>query len=427
MYDRRVHDTILKNTFIRTMKGFQYATHGKYAYDAYNSFTENNMAPINKRRRNSGISQPLSNRRLSIDQDMFPSQGMSNVDVEYGRARGHARKLKPCRPKVKVSKKFKAKVDVAVAQHAAVGTSTVYLMGNIATNISQDLQTPSQQIYYGGPAAAITTTSGAHPAIQNAFSFFTQGAVLHAASVLFNGKINDVYESNTANNFDTENLVLEVPYMSVQIILHNNTMVEQELDFYECVSKGSTNTQAMDDWVAMLPNANENLSGSTQFWYGAHPGQISSFGTKWSYKKITFNLHPGQTCKHFIKQGPLCYKYKNYLNVSTNWNYPKGVGMSCFWISRQPKLLPNVTGVSAHNAKPITLANYPFVSVETISKYVIEAPELCDDAQKFDKYVMNSYVAVGNTFPQEQLGATADVIKEVYAKGPQAGLITVAT
>jgi hypothetical protein len=350
--------------------------------------------------------------------------------VQYA-ARGHSRgypKLKPCRPKVKISRKFKAKVDKAIAAHVATGTSTVYIMGNLLMNFSQNLQQASNNLYYGTTPSLITSTSAGTPTVSNPFEWFSQGGVLHAASVLFNSKPNDVCETITTLNLNDENLVIEIKYMSVSMTLHNTSQVTQELDFYQCIPKMSNSTVAVTDWTNSFTNANENLSAVNSAWYGVTPGMSSSFSKKWTYKKKTFLLKPGAKATHFVKCGPLCYKYANFQNVSTNWNYPKGVGMSCFFISKQPQILPNTAGHSAHNAHTTTINTTGFAAVtcELKSTYVIEAPELCEDTQKFDKFAYNAYVNNGAVvYAQTQVGATGDVVKDVFFKAPQVAAVVV--
>lgn len=381
-----------------------------------------NMAPI---RRNSGYSISASTEQAmhdAMDVDFQPAQF---------RARGHSLgypKLKPCRPKVKVSRKFKAKVDNAIAADVATGNSTVYLMGNILLNYSQNLQQTSNALYYGSSPAIITSTSAGSPPVSNPFEWFTQGGVLNAASVLFNSKANNVDESITTNNLSDENLVLEIKYMSVLMKLHNTTQVDQELDFYQCIPKMSTSTIAVTDWTNSLTNSNENLSAVNSAWIGVTPGMSATFSKKWKYKKVTFYLKPGQKAEHFVKCGPLCYKYSTFQNVGSNWNYPKGVGMSCFFISRQPTLLPNTDGLACHNAHTtaVNVTRFAAVTCELKSVYVIEAPELSEDAQKFDKFAYNAYVNNGTTvYTQTQIGASADVVKDVFAKAPATAAVIV--
>lgn len=330
-------------------------------------------------------------------------------------------KLKKCRPKVKNSKKFVAKVQAVESSGTAKGTSTLRIMGCVRINNVSNYQRPTQDLYYGANTLLQSSAPG-NPNIPNVFAWFTAGGLLHHASVLFNGKPNDVDESLTTLNLNEENLVLEIPYCSVTMKLTNHSMQVQELDFYQCVPKISSNITALDDWTNKVASAAENINGQNQFWYGAEPGQVESFTQKWSYKKKTFVLAPGASASHFVKQGPLCYTYSKFLNNTTNWNFPKGIGMSCFFVARQPHVHPTNTKFVGHCTIADASSDYNAITCELVSKYVIEAPELCTDTQKFDKYATNSYINSGTSiYTQLQLPVTGDPFKTVYQKEPAQG------
>jgi len=364
-------------------------------------------------------------RRVSQNNMVYGSAPRRRVigSRPYGSRKTPYPKMTPCRPKVKVSKKFKAKVHAVESAKVAKGTYTIRTMGNILTNYTQNSQQPSAELVHGN-GAGLTSTSSGNPAILNSFNWFTEGDVLDAASVLFNGKVSDPARP-TSGNFDNEKLVLEIPYMSVTMSLTNSSMTDQEVDFYMCISKSSINDASLSTWQSAISNAAENVNGQLTTHYGAEPGQLADFSKKWTYKKKTFYLKPGESKKFFVKQGPLCYNYQKFLNTSSNFNFPKGVGVSCFLVHKQPKLLPNVNGISAHHATTYTVGNYSWLSCEITRKYVIEAPELAAESQKFDKYVSNSYTASTNTVVQTQVGSSGDTVKTVFVKAPQVGPTTI--
>lgn len=333
-------------------------------------------------------------------------------------------KLKQCRPKVKNSKKFIAKVQAVESSDTPTGTSTVRVNGHLLVNNQNNYQRITYNLYAGG--ALLRSASPGNPAIPNLFEWFTAGGLLHHASVLFNGKLNDVYEVYALNNFNNENLVLEIPYCSVTMKLYNHTMRVQELDFYQCVPKTSTDTSAITEWENALAQSASNVTAQVNTWYGAEPGQCELWTKKWAYKKKTFVLQPGGSATHFVKQGPLCYTYKNFLNVSGNWNFPKGIGMSCFFVNSTPTIIPNVAKVGAHTAKADVSDDYNAITCELISKYVIEAPQICEDAQKFDKWATNSYINnTGVVYTQQDVGSTGDTVKTVFAEEPGRGHVTI--
>ena len=348
---------------------------------------------------------------------------MAPIPRTYSRKQSYP-KIAPCRPKVKVSKNFKNKVHAVESAKQAKGTYTVRIMGNILTCFQSNQQQASAELYYGN-GVQITSTSSGNPAIANAFNWFTQGDMLDAASVLFNSKVSDVAASITTGNFNTETLVLQIPYASVTMKLRNNTMTVHEFDFYQCIPVISTTSSALADWQSAVAQESGNISAQNADWYGAEPGQTSTFGKKWKYTKKTFVLAPGKSVEHFVKQGPLCYTYSKYLNTTTNFNFPKGIGMSCFIVNRRPQLVPNTSGVAAHHSTSYTVANYSWVTCELVSKFVIEAPEISEDAQKFDKWATNTYVSNASTFCQTQVGAVGDTTKRVYSMAPEDGPVTV--
>lgn len=336
-------------------------------------------------------------------------------------------KIKPCRPKVKVSKRFKAKVQAVESADQAKGISTTRVMGNLQFNINQNLQTVGVNLV-SNVNAVITTSAPGNAPIANIMQWFTSGEALHHASVLFNGKGNDIDNSKTVNNFPLETLVLQIPHASVTMKLHNMHTQPVEVDFYMCIPKISTNILAATDWGNLLAQSSENISAQNSEWFGAEPGQLVAFGRKWSYRKKTFYLKPGASATHFQKQGPLCYTFAKYMDNTTVFNFPKGVGVSCFYVTRYPQLTVDDTNkISAHYGTPVVAGDKNAVSCEVISKWVIEAPEISDDAQKFDKYAVNAYVNVGTTYCQQQVGASAgtDVNTDVYARQPANGHVNV--
>jgi len=337
------------------------------------------------------------------------------------------KKLTPCRPKLKVSKKFKAKVQAVESAGTPKGIATFRYMGCVYVTGDQNAQAIVEDITTGSAGTTLLTSSSAgNPSLNNTLQWHTPVTVLHWASVLFNGKVNDIYDGSTVTNFNNENLVLEIPYMSTHMSLHNPTMQVIELDFYMCVPKISTNTNAIDEWANLAANQASNVSGQTPYWYGAEPGQLTSFSKKWSYKKKTWMLKPGQSVSHFEKQGPLCYTYSKFINGTSNWTFPKGVGISCFFVTKFPQLLVNDSKIAGHSTKANSASNYRTVSIEVTHKYVIEAPEISDDSQKFDKFITNSYNGAGGVIGvQTQTGSAGDTVKDVYYKDPGLGLVSV--
>jgi len=365
-----------------------------------------------------------SGRRRVMDWARTTPTNM-NYDEEPSKRKLAFKKLTPCRPKLKVSKAFRAKVHAVESAGTAKGVATVRIMGNIYVNSDQNQQNVIDYLSYGSGALKLTSTSAGTPNIDNTMQWYYPAKMNHWASVLFKGKANDIYVDNATGNFNNEQLVLEIPYISTKMTIHNPTMDVIELDFYMCVPKHNTNETANQEWANAVGSAAANISGQTTFWYGAEPGQLEAWTKKWSYKKKTWLLKPGQTVTHFEKQGPLCYTFAKFLNNTTNWAFPKGVGLSCFFITKQPIVRPNSVKISAHHTKAAAAGDYRTLTCEITHKYVIEAPEICDDDQKFDKYVTNSYVGGGSLFIQTQVGTSGDTVKDTYYKDPGLGPVTV--
>jgi len=199
------------------------------------------------------------------------------------------------------------------------------------------------------------------------------------------------------------------------------------VDLYICTPKVNNDTDAYADWNNAITNASENmLAGAiTSANYGLKPTMFTAFNKKWSTKVVSMKLLPGQTYEHFIKAGPLCMDYKKFLNVSTNWNFPKGVGLSCFTVQRNVGLIPDTANYSSHSAGAVTVANAAAITCELKYVFVINAPELCDDSQKFEKFCYNAYnQGAGAPYSINDYQASAYLAKKVFAKAPQSGAIT---
>ena len=412
MYDRRVHDTILKNTFIRTMKGFQYATHGKYAYDTYNSFTQNNMAPIGKRR--NSMSGSIRSRPLTIDYDMFAGASGASAGtggaVRDGQVKGRSRKLKPCRIPVKVSRKFKSKVLEAVASDTAKGKYTVAVCGSLFPTSSANLQTVTNVLGQGtGGSTALQTEAPGNAILTRTMEFFCPDKVLDAASVLFNGKVSDVDFVKTTTNFDKANTIIQVPYQSVDITFRNNTQVIKEIEFYQCTAKSSQNLAAVTFWTSTLAAAagKENLASINVNGYYASPGQLQSFSQSWNYSVKTVTLDPGQSAHIFMSQKDQCYDWAKFQDAGTYPVNPKGKTVSCFYIVRNKEVLANLAATQSGHPGSGYTAGYT-VTCEIVEKYVIEAPEISEDVQKFDKFYMNVNDVTTGAAPYSVLGQVLD-------------------
>lgn len=336
-------------------------------------------------------------------QDMFASQGTGGP-VRAGQVKGRSRKLKPCRVPVKVSRKFKSKVLEAVASDTAKGKYTVAICGSLYPVSSSNLQTVTNVLAQSG-ATGLQTEAPGNATLTRSMEFFCPDKVLDAASILFNGKVSDVDFIKTTNNFEKANTILQVPYQSVDITFRNNTQVIKEIEFYQCTAKSSQNLAAVTFWVNTLSTAagKENLASLTTNSYYASPGQLQSFSQAWNYSVKTVTLDPGQSGHIFMSQKDQCYDWAKFQDAGTYPLNPKGKTVSCFYVVRNKEVLPSVVGTQAGHPGATQTAGYS-VTCEIVEKYVIEAPEISEDAQKFDKFYMNVNDTTSGAAPYSVLG-----------------------
>lgn len=345
---------------------------------------------------------------------------MSGDSVRSVATSGGKIKMKPCRPRVKVSRKFKAKVQVAAAQHTAKGTYTTYKQGYLPHAQSANVQNADQALYQGiSGTLQLQTQKVGNATIGGMFEFFTPRKAHDAASVLFNGKVSNLdFIGETLNNFELTNLVLEIPHMSVELKFKNQGQQTEEIEFYECVAKTATSNPALSQWVDTLTAlaALENLNSISVTTWGASPGQLTNFASKWKYVKKRIVLEAGQDKTVYLKSGPQCYDFSKQLVGDKQSVFPRGKGLSTFWILKRP-LLNQVDFNGGHSTqhrgstfpRSAGLTSAWGVTCEIIEKYVIEAPEISNDAQKFDKFAMNCYQNQASaSAPHCQLGLTTN-------------------
>lgn len=355
-------------------------------------------------------------------------------------ASGGLQKLTPCRPKVKVSKKFKAKVHAVASAKTVKGTYTLAKQGRLMTSQDANKQWADDGLYGGNGAVPVKlhTTSGANPEITYFFEFFTPRKALDAASVLFNSKTSDVHWDQATGNFEAKNLILEIPHMSVEMIFKNQGSQVYEVDFYQCVSKTSTDTSALAMWGQTLTAlaGKENMASNDVTHWDMTPGMTPAWAGRWKYTRKRFRLEAGQDYKMYLKSGTQCYDYSKMLVGGTQPYYPKGKGLSCFYVVRKPNLTMIEPGNAQANNTQHRGDNFTRVldttnaawalTCEIIEKYVIEAPELCDDAQKFDKFLHNCYQTQGGaTAPYTQAEMSIDQTfqaREINELNPAVGI-----
>lgn len=253
-------------------------------------------------------------------------------------------------------------------------------------------------------------------------NFFTPFKLWHAASVLFNhkvehenpynttdGNLSTVYIDNTGLPADTTpaNLKIEVTKSYVTFNLKNLSARNVFVDIYECVP---TERHNVNNPLVDLVNTSMNIQDGTNvdttvqlfeidgentttekllfFTSGVVDGVAicKNNGWKWKYEKKTMLLSPGENCQH-IMSGPSgvfdfqnkCYDAASTLFItkcaSANWS--KHVMIAC---RADPTLRDPATQVNAGLRYNPTTANkyelYSPVAVEATEVMHIKVPEV---------------------------------------------------
>lgn len=196
MYDRRVHDTVLKNTLIRTLNGYQYSSTGKYLVDAYNSSPikrKSTMAPtpprtpVNKKAKYRTSEGQTQSEYHTADQAAHPMFGTVVTKRKAPKQSG--------KPKVKVPKILAKQVKQILRPNAITGTYNQLLHNGIIASSFVDRQRPFdfKQIGLGG----LSTDN-----FSSSYEFSPEYFV-DVMSKLFNGKANGTAAALTNSNMLT--------------------------------------------------------------------------------------------------------------------------------------------------------------------------------------------------------------------------------
>lgn len=301
------------------------------------------------------------------------------------------------RGKIHVSSVFKKMVKKAMEEEQSEGTFTDYASGYIPC-----LGVDNQQ----GSTPFLTVGDGSLGYGNQNLELFSPLRLLDAASVLFNQKVRINNYTGVLLNFQFDQLKLDVDYTSAVFTVRNNTQCNRHISFYECIPKSHSATNAYNDWINFL--AQEATDGinlgtvsqqTTVNSIGATPGITKKFATKWKSSVREILLGPGQMTE-FVVMGPKNFTYdysKFYINTATT-EWPRGIGKSCFFISRPVEPTPMTTGtgpssVVGYNnqiANP-TSGQYPY-GIAVVVRYVYKmmAPELTPVANR-KTYVYSYY------------------------------------
>lgn len=299
---------------------------------------------------------------------------------------GKPLKITKAKKKCKVSKSFKKKVLCAVEAEIPTGKYTGHSAG-VLYRANDGFQSASPDIQ-NASGQTITAAEGAP-----VFDFFTAQQVLDQASQLFNGKAYSQNYQAVTNNFSMRGLVVDVLYQKAVLQFRNNTQTTKTIDFYECISKHSTDITAYTCWTNCIQQdhdegtgLNTSLLAAT---YGATPGMTEKFGTQWNYNVRSISLNPGQMSSLVVKGPKMSYLFDKYDNdtvatADTKYIYPKGVGYSCFYILKELEVkvgIPTSAITPSGDQQDVghlsSVASYPQYSVTVEVKYqsAIAAPE----------------------------------------------------
>lgn len=258
--------------------------------------------------------------------------------------RKHVKGVEPRKhKKVKVSKKFKAKV-AAVLEKKVYHSGYALEIGAVPLpQISPKTQLPFNAI--GLPVDNVTPLG----------SLFSPTQVLSIASNLWNNKAyvaGGTQRYTDAGNFPL-NAKIKVRKLWAVFKLVNLGQRTYQIDAIVCKPKSRTiNWDPLTDWNSSLTADNDvtkkvNVSGvlSTQLY--AHPTMSKTFNANWKTETSKIVLEPGQTYDFHV-QGPMNheYKYQKFVNSGGNFtmNDPQTTRYILFVV--RPDLLGGVTNTN---------------------------------------------------------------------------------
>lgn len=205
------------------------------------------------------------------------------------------------KPRVKVSKALRLKVNKVIDGEEPVGTFYTITHDLITrpNDNEQDL-------------VAVGNRSLAAPGL-----FFDPLSVLHAASVLWNGKAwQPTYLWNSSLMFDSQNSSIIVEDSYAMLEFKNNTQRTMSISLYCCAPKTLDTTEPNAFWAQCLTRevaAGINLGPATTQSLGQTPYMCKEFMNSFRVETTSIVLEPGQTINHKV-QGPQekLYTYEKF-------------------------------------------------------------------------------------------------------------------
>lgn len=310
----------------------------------------------------------------------------------------------------KISKSFKAKVNKVIAEAPSTGRFIERYDGALPRIPAANTQWVDDKLYTAGRTAQLT--SSAVPC-DNLMVFFSHSRVNHMASVLFNGKVRTLNYGLTTNNLSTSGLKVHVKYQSATVNFRNQSNVAYEILFYQCISKAGTDKTALEEWISENAGSSSNVSSATIIAYGNAPSLIEAWAARWKYTCTKIMLAPGQVSSVYVKGPSMTYDYQKFIGpAGTLLNFPKGVGVNCFYTMRLPEVaLSSSTAIHGHPVRSVA-SGYGVVCDVKLSA-VIEAPEICADAQKYDKFSIG-YSSDDSPWSAAEVIARIDPVEPSY-------------
>lgn len=324
------------------------------------------------------------------------------------------------RGKIHVSAQFKKMVKRALEEEQSEGVYTDYSAGLVPSSAGATVTNDNQQHV----TPFLTQGDGTLGYGNQLLDFFTPNRMIDAASVLFNGKVRSNNYTTTVNNFQFDQLKLDVDYSSVVVILRNNTQVTKHISFYECVPKVHSASNAYADWVSFLAQEatdgmNLTVVPADVTSIGITPSCTKKFSTKWKSAVREIVLGPGQMTE-FSVIGPknTTYDYSKFYINTNAVEFPKGYTKSCFFVVKpvEPSVfvgasaVATVVGYDQSQANPVT-NGLPFgVACIMRFKYKFMAPELTPVANR--KTYVYSYGTSLGAIGSNPNGAVARIDEE---------------
>lgn len=283
-------------------------------------------------------------------------------------------------------KRMKDLITKALNDKAATGHYTKSATGNLLS-MNNNLQR-----YFGEFYHHLTAPLG------SLFQAFSVSKIRDAVAVMFNGKTADLDYGNSIGNFaNYKTEKFHVQYMSYAIKVINFTEVKWDITIYELSPKYPHTDDAEDeaiDAVAAIDQVGGGTAATPEA-IGLDIATLPSIQKLFHVKKHKKSLAPGASVSHYVRQGPMDFNVADYYDGGIVQEYQK--------FSKQflIRVCPEITNAYDNTStfsnavgrfqRSGSIQDRYCLGIETIEKYIFDAPEYVDDANNKDVYCWKTF------------------------------------